>query len=201
MSYQTERDEFIAKATAEGLPVYVVRTILARATTLQKISELSCSSEAADRDRVKCPADPSRKYGRDECICDAPEGEHCDVPRIDVQEQRIRKELRKLVENRKIWRVVNTWNGGEGGRKVCFITSNQDELMPWFHANTSFSMDEAIAHQGYLVEETGFKFNFQGDPRGAVVKLAVPSGAYDDLGKEGLCVPARGLPASYWERH
>lgn len=28
-----------------------------------------------------------------------------------------------------------------------------------------------------------------GDPRGCVLKLKVPSGAYDDWGGEGLCVP------------
>lgn len=31
---------------------------------------------------------------------------------------------------------------------------------------------------------------FQGDPRGACVKLAVPSGKTDDWGRTGICVPA-----------
>ena len=30
----------------------------------------------------------------------------------------------------------------------------------------------------------------QGDPRGATVKLQVPSGKTDDWGQEGICVPA-----------
>lgn len=30
---------------------------------------------------------------------------------------------------------------------------------------------------------------FNGDPRGAVVKLRVPSGKTDDWGREGICVP------------
>lgn len=30
---------------------------------------------------------------------------------------------------------------------------------------------------------------FQGDPRGAVVKLRVPSGKTDDWGRTGVCVP------------
>jgi hypothetical protein len=30
---------------------------------------------------------------------------------------------------------------------------------------------------------------FQGDPRGAVVKLRVPSGYTNDMGREGVCVP------------
>lgn len=32
---------------------------------------------------------------------------------------------------------------------------------------------------------------FNGDPRGAVVKLQVPNGRTDDWGREGLCVPTR----------
>lgn len=30
---------------------------------------------------------------------------------------------------------------------------------------------------------------FQGDPRGACVKLKMPDGRYDDCGREGICVP------------
>lgn len=30
---------------------------------------------------------------------------------------------------------------------------------------------------------------FQGDPRGATVKLAMPDGRYDDWGQTGICVP------------
>ena len=32
---------------------------------------------------------------------------------------------------------------------------------------------------------------FHGDPRGACVKLQVPSGTTDDWGREGICVPTR----------
>lgn len=146
MSYTKEREEFIAHVTAEGLPISVIRQILAKANTLQKIAELSCSSEAADRDRVPCPA---VKSGKDEdCCCDfSYQNKHIDVPRIDRQEMRIKRQLEKLIAGRK-----------------------------------------------------GFNLHFQGDPRGAVVKLAVPSGKYDDCSREGLCVPARGLPVSYWDR-
>lgn len=33
--------------------------------------------------------------------------------------------------------------------------------------------------------------DFQGDPRGACVKLVVPSGRTDDWGRTGMCVPTR----------
>ena len=144
MTYTKEREEFLVAVSAEGLPVSIARQILAKANTLQRIAELSCSSEAADRDRVPCPGE--RTEGA--CICDFDNDGHHNVPRIDRQEARIKRQLERLLDGRQ-----------------------------------------------------GFKLNFQGDPRGAVVKLAVPSGKYDDLSKEGLCVPSKGLPASYWERN
>jgi uncharacterized protein YukE len=35
----------------------------------------------------------------------------------------------------------------------------------------------------------GFGVIFSGDPRGATVKITVPSGRTDDWGHEGICVP------------
>ena len=37
--------------------------------------------------------------------------------------------------------------------------------------------------------EAGFKAVFQGDPRGAAIKIVVPSGKTNDWGQEGICVP------------
>ena len=42
-----------------------------------------------------------------------------------------------------------------------------------------------------LVSQYGIKPDYQGDPHGAVVKLQVPSGFYNDWGKGGICVPTR----------
>ena len=61
--------------------------------------------------------------------------------------------------------------------------------------------DEAAAKRDELAEERiqarvvklceplGWVPDFQGDPRGAVVKLKVPSGRYNDWGQTGICVP------------
>jgi hypothetical protein len=87
-SYTQERDQCIARLTAEGLRLPAIHTLLRSATTMQRLAELACSSEAADRDRVPCPGTP--------CLCDY-DGEHHDVPRIRVQdwhaEQRAAKAL------------------------------------------------------------------------------------------------------------
>jgi len=73
MSYQEERDRFIARMATEGLDIDTTRRLLRAATTLQRYAELACSSEAADRDRVPCPGIKDRKA----CICDDyPAGEH-----------------------------------------------------------------------------------------------------------------------------
>lgn len=122
MNYQQERDEFIATMSQAGLPISAIRKVLARANTLQRNAELSCSSEAADRDRVPCPA---IRPGKDaDCCCDrflcecghsinqhANSGSPCDdcdctkliqkhesVPRIDRQSHRIGQELKALLE-------------------------------------------------------------------------------------------------------
>ena len=166
MSYTREREEFLVKMAGEGLPIYQARKVLAMANQLQIISELSCSSKAANRDRVPCPAVKSGKLA--DCCCStshtcncgpgdgpglhsmlcASREAHETVPRIDVREMRLKCRIVEL-------------------------------LKPY----------------------PGIIANFQGDPRGAVVKLAVPSGAYNDMSRDGLCVPSKGLPASFWERN
>lgn len=117
MTYSKDREEFIAKVAKEGLPVHVIRTILAKANTLQRIAELSCSSETVDRDRVPCPGikDTSKcicDYGWDctcghskrhhgvetigaccDCTCAQFTETHSNVPRIDVQEARIKLQM------------------------------------------------------------------------------------------------------------
>ena len=134
MSKQSERDRFIAVMAAEGMGLPTIRTMLRHAATLQRIAELECSSEAADRDRVPCPATVSAKY---ECCCDfgyTVEGEHERVPRVTAKSKRIEYRIRIMLEG------------------------------------------------------TGFKPEFQGDPRGYVFKLHVPSGR--DASYGGVGVPA-----------
>ena len=78
MTYQQERDECIDRLAREGLRLDVTHTLLRCATTLQRLAELACSSEAADRDRVPCPEVP--------CLCCGYGGEHQDIPRIRLQD-------------------------------------------------------------------------------------------------------------------
>jgi hypothetical protein len=41
-----------------------------------------------------------------------------------------------------------------------------------------------------LCEKNGIKATFNGDPRGAVLVVSVPSGYSDSWGREGVCVPS-----------
>lgn len=115
MSYQRERDEFIVRMTREGLDYDTQLMLLRAATTLQRYAELSCSSEAADRDRVPCPAATQtvRQYGSaakppmrtvvsprkpiGPCLCDRPDDGHETIPRIALQEWRLVQRLRKAM--------------------------------------------------------------------------------------------------------
>ena len=102
MSYQNERDQFIARMTSEGLPIHVTQALLRAATTMQRYAELVCSSEAADRDRVPCPASKNKpgKSGHP-CLCDNYNGEdqpHGDIPRITLLEHRIETRLSAILE-------------------------------------------------------------------------------------------------------
>ena len=142
MSKQTERENFLLTMQSEGVPADVARLVLRHAASLHRLAELECSSEAYDRDRVKCPGD----YARGQCLCRDygdyrdPHGTHDDgihgtIPRGAVRQEKLQARVTKLLAPYKVTPVFN------------------------------------------------------GDPRGAVVKLKVPSGRTDDWGRTGVCVP------------
>jgi len=117
MSYTREREQFIETMTRHGLPLDTTRALLRAATTLQRLAELACSSEAADRDRIPCPAirryvfrngDGTKrivvsKTGKP-CICDRPNDGHEDIPRIALQDWQATQRAEKTVPAG--WRVI-----------------------------------------------------------------------------------------------
>ena len=144
MAKQRDREEFVALLATERVPIHVARALMRASATLTRLAELECSSEAADRDRVRCPNDrlPGDRNGElGSCLCrgygswDGQAFVHGTVPRIAVQEDQTQARVVKL-------------------------------LAPY-----------------------GIKPVFSGDPRGAVVKLRVPSGRTNDWGQTGICVP------------
>lgn len=109
-SYQAEREEFIARVLAEGLSLTAARTLLREATKINRLAELACSSEAADRDRIPCPASPNerdvQRRPAGACLCDGPGagGVHYDIPRIRLQDYRA--EQRAIAAVPAGWRVI-----------------------------------------------------------------------------------------------
>ena len=88
MTYTQERERFIARVIAEGLTYETACVLLRQATTINRLAELACDSEAADRDRIPCPAtkNQSGKFVGP-CLCDrTADDEHETVPRIRVQD-------------------------------------------------------------------------------------------------------------------
>jgi hypothetical protein len=82
------------------------------------------------------------------------------------------------------YRIVNTWNGGKGGRKIEFVSTEEGEAghnqcFKWIHRHTPFSFSEATGGQGYVIEPVK-RFQLQErctDVRTAVVEAATPEEA------------------------
>ncbi len=115
MSYQHDRDLFIERMTREGLPFRITERLLREATGIERRAELACSSEAADRDRVPCPAAATRtirlkgeareipRKPTGPCLCDDypgglhAAGKHADVTRITVQDWNAETRIRAIL--------------------------------------------------------------------------------------------------------
>ena len=98
MTYQAERDRFIDRMAREGLPLAATHTLLRCATTIHRLAELACSSEAADRDRIPCPGTNGHQ-----CLCDDIH-EHTSIPRITLQDYHAKKRAKAAIP--KGWIVV-----------------------------------------------------------------------------------------------
>lgn len=77
--------------------------------------------------------------------------------------------------------------GGDGSGSGPYGEPTERQLAAWDRAEAA-----AEARIVERVKPHGIEANFQGDPRGAVVKLRLPSGRHNDFGGEGFfCVPTR----------
>lgn len=190
MSYQRDRETFIERMTREGLPLHVTRLLLREATGINRRAELACSSEAADRDRVKCPA--WAKYGRYiedmpvdnlrpekyPCLCDQdtdqgtdgnPAPVHTKITRITLQDWRAEERIHKAL-----------------------ATHNEE------HASTT-SCAPLCGHRAggpcTCGRADGWTFITEGDPRGYTLRVIPPSYAERNAGKDRHNLDAIGVPA------
>lgn len=84
---------------------------------------------------------------------------------------------------------------GDKGRTACLCRDygSAPNGGPALHGDVpryAVQDERAQARIVALLAPFGVVPDFQGDPRGACVKLRVPSGRTDDWGQTGLCVPA-----------
>lgn len=82
----------------------------------------------------------------------------------------------------KRWRVLHD-------DKLQHVADSEGDAMAWLLSHQSASIHHATTHEGWKIEAAGVSPIFNGDPRGATVKLSVPSGKTDDWGQVGICVP------------
>ncbi len=98
MSYTHDRELFIVQVIREGLSYDTACSLLRQATTINRLAEMACSSEAADRDRIDCPVNP--------CLCDRPNDGHETIPRIRLLDWQAEQRAIKAVPLG--WRVVTS---------------------------------------------------------------------------------------------
>lgn len=76
---------------------------------------------------------------------------------------------------------------GDGAGSGPYGEATDDDMTRWERRE-----EAAEARIGGKLAAYGIESHFQGDPRGAVVKLRLPSGRHNDFGGEGVyCVPTR----------
>lgn len=171
MSYTRERDEFISRATAEGLSLETCRKLLRYATTLQRLQEAQCNGDwpyNGDRDRPainEWAGDLVRiKWDKRYTTCP-----RCEASGVAVSAMRYRS-------------TVGEEGFERAGRvpKICPDCRTQELVEALFSTEYGITMPEV-------------KAIFQGDPRGAVLRLATPHYPWSDDGSKGrgLYVPAR----------
>ena len=184
MSKQRNRDEFIAIATKEGIPVDVARKLLRYAATLHRLAELECSSEAADRDRVPCPRDDKPAWSIQheegghwatvaETVADPMKWFHSNLPAYSM-DHAVMAEGWRVEPIPCLCQDYGTYNSRDHG------------TVPRHAVQTMKIKYRVVALCSSI---PGIVPVFQFDPRGAVLKLRVPSGRTNDWGQTGICVP------------
>lgn len=175
-SYQKERDEFLAIMSSEGMSLATARKLLRYSQTLHRLATAQCNGDYpynGDRDgHLHAKAgDPNGDKWQAKYYTTCP---RCEASGLAKSQLRNSNE-RAPKESPYQW------------VKVCPDCRTQ-ELVEKTLIETSL---EYWKSRDSVTADYPFKAVFQGDPRGCVFKLQVPSGRTNDWGKEGICVPVR----------
>lgn len=185
MSYTRERDEFIKQASQEGLDLDACRKLLRYATTLQRLAEAQCNGDwpyNGDRDRpimiesASVKGDARDRWDKRYTVC----------PKCEAS---------------GVARAAMRWSRGQPprmgaviGKELICPDCRTQELVNALLGKHCYCKHEDPKHECTCGGPYLFKPIFQGDPRGAVLKLATPGYPWSDDGRlgYGLYVPARG---------
>lgn len=166
MTYQKDRDEFLHIIQQEGLPYNVAMKILRYSQTLHRLAEAQCNGDwpyNGDRDR------PSMSH-------------------VNVSQGLTGQDLRERWDKRYTI-CPNCETSG--------VSKSAMKISEAMKGSGSRSCSEKICPDCRTTElinaalPEGFKAVMQGDPRGCVLKIQVPSGRTNDWSREGICVPVR----------
>ena len=183
MSYQRERDEFIQKATREGLDLNTITRLLRYATTLQRLQEAQCNGDwpyNGDRDRPSpqmvnvsqglTSVDLRARWDKRYTVCPK-----CEASGVAISAMRI----------------SNSFSRIRDGWKVCPDCRTQ-ELVNKLRHGTRVERTNPEEGVSFSIR---YLFNpiFNGDPRSAVLRIETPNYPWSDDGSKGygLYVPAR----------
>ena len=192
MSYQKERDEFISRATAEGLSLDTCRKLLRYATTLQRLAEAQCNGDwpyNGDRDRpstaltqiTEHPSEETHMVDTSRKARERHDARYTVCPKCEASG--VAKSAMRPSDG--IWVKYGT----NPVIKICPDCRTQELVYALLSTTCPHCKpDEISVHYCSRVEPI-----FQGDPRGAVLKLATPGYPWSDDGRKGygLYVPAR----------
>lgn len=225
MSYQTERDIFISRMEHEGLPLHVTQALLRAATTLQRYAELACSSEAADRDQVRCPQQGKQHKAR--CLCaDYGSGPGFILTIRDAKDDRVHhriqvldpgKDARTLLEHMGKgyldplyrWSIhvqhgkIPRYQVREAAleRRIAALlaevsTAHANDCARRFNDSNPCTCPAQYSSR-YVEDGTArdWIMHTQGDPRGYVLRVIPPSYAERNAGKDRFNLDSIGVPA------
>ena len=172
MSKQSEREAFLVAMSKEGVPLDVARLVLRHAATLQRLAEAQCNgdwpADNGERPTLVCACGSAwapgayLKHGPYQVAC---------------------------------WRSECGWEGPatplyRAAKEQLGTHTHEDRPTTQVRTMARCPDCRAADRIKALLAPYNVVPDFSGDPRGAVVKLVVPSGRTDDWGETGLCVPA-----------
>lgn len=171
MTYQQERDEFIALATKEGLDLGTIRKLLRYATTLQRLAEAQCNG------------DWPYNGGRDRPALSELSGDLVQLKWDKRYTVCPKCEASGVAKSAMRWTIEP--NGSTSRMLVCPDCRTQELVKALLTA------DDCLITRNAKITPV-----FGGDPRGAVLRLSTPNYPYDESGHNGargLYVPAREI--------